>query len=131
MVTFLQALHLFSAVLLILVILLQSGRDGGMSMTSLGGGSHTIFGSSGGATFFTKLTGWTAAVFLGTAILLSAASQKTQKSVFSGQATQSSSPASTAPAASAAPAAPAAPAAQAPQSSPATQPTTSQPPAHK
>ncbi|HEX3696995.1 MAG TPA: preprotein translocase subunit SecG [Polyangia bacterium] len=69
MVTFLTVLHVFVCLFLILVVLLQAGKGGGMGIAfGGGGGSQTVFGSSGAGNFLTRLTSVTAAIFLITSL---------------------------------------------------------------
>lgn len=68
MVTFLTALHVLVCVFLIIVVLLQAGKGGGMGIAFGGGGSQTVFGSSGAGNFLTKLTAVTAFLFLVTSL---------------------------------------------------------------
>src|SRR5215831_2062331 len=68
MVTFLSIVHVFVCLFLILVVLLQAGKGGGMGIAFGGAGSQTVFGSSGAGNFLTKLTSITAAVFLVTSL---------------------------------------------------------------
>src|SRR5215470_17188960 len=68
MVTFLTILHVLVCVFLILVVLLQAGKGGGMGIAFGGGGSQTVFGSSGAGNFLTRLTSITAAVFMLTSL---------------------------------------------------------------
>jgi preprotein translocase subunit SecG len=68
MVTFLTALHVVVCVFLIIVVLLQAGKGGGMGIAFGGGGSQTVFGSSGAGNFLTKLTSATAFIFLLTSL---------------------------------------------------------------
>src|SRR5215470_12316268 len=70
MVTFLTILHVLVCVFLILVVLLQAGKGGGMGIAFGGGGSQTVFGSSGAGNFLTRLTSITAAIFLITSLAL-------------------------------------------------------------
>ena len=92
-----------SAILiLIIAVLLQSGKGAEIS-ASFGGSSQTVFGSSGGANFFTRLTGTLAAIFMTTSLALTVlGTGQSRKSVFEGAAI----PESKTPAAPAAPAAP-------------------------
>ena len=81
--TLLLSVHIFTCIVLIIVVLIQSGKDGGIGMMSSGGGSsQTIFGSSGGANFFTKFTSITAMVFMLTSIGLTVSKSGKKKSVF-------------------------------------------------
>ncbi|HEY2901110.1 MAG TPA: preprotein translocase subunit SecG [Polyangia bacterium] len=69
MVTFLTVLHVFVCLFLILVVLLQAGKGGGMGIAfGGGGGSQTVFGSSGAGNFLTRLTSVTAGIFLVTSL---------------------------------------------------------------
>jgi preprotein translocase subunit SecG len=56
MYTFLTILHVFLCVFLIVVVLLQAGKGGGMGIAFGGGGSQTVFGSSGAGNFLTRAT---------------------------------------------------------------------------
>ncbi len=57
---------------LILVILLQSSKGGGLAGAfGGGGGTGAVFGGRGAGNFLTKLTGGLACAFLGIALLLS------------------------------------------------------------
>jgi preprotein translocase subunit SecG len=81
MITVVSVIQIVACVLLILVVLVQSGKGADISAT-LGGSSQTVFGSSGGANFFTRLTGVLAAIFMITAIYLTHAnSQRGRSSV--------------------------------------------------
>src|SRR5882724_10934670 len=69
MITFLTILHIVVCLFLILVVLLQAGKGGGMGIAfGGGGGSQTVFGSSGAGNFLTRLTSITAAIFLVTSL---------------------------------------------------------------
>jgi len=57
---------------LILVILLQSSKGGGLAGAfGGGGGAGAVFGGRGAGNFLTKMTSWLAVGFLGIALLLS------------------------------------------------------------
>ena len=60
MITFLTIVHIAVCLFLILVVLLQAGKGGGMGIAFGGGGSQTVFGSSGAGNFLTRLTSITA-----------------------------------------------------------------------
>jgi preprotein translocase subunit SecG len=81
MQTFVTVVHVITCVLLVLVVLIQSGKGAEIS-TSLGGSSQTVFGSSGGANFFTRFTSGAAAVFMLTSIGLTLMGGQSRKSVF-------------------------------------------------
>jgi preprotein translocase subunit SecG len=108
MSTFVTVVHIITCVLLILVVLIQSGKGAEIS-ASLGGSSQTVFGSSGGANFFTRFTSAMATIFFVTSLGLTILNAQARKSVFEGAAMP---PAQGAPAT--APAQPAAPAQSAP-----------------
>ncbi len=81
--TFLTIVHVATIVLLVIAVLLQSGKGAEISAT-FGGSSQTVFGSSGGQNFFQKLTYALAAVFMITSLTLTILPGKTKKSVFEG-----------------------------------------------
>lgn len=72
--TFLIFLHIVVSALLITVILLQSGRGGGLAGTLGGGVSTAMFGGQGADKVMTRLTTGLAAAFMVLAILISIAS---------------------------------------------------------
>jgi preprotein translocase subunit SecG len=66
--TFVNIIHVFVCVFLILVVLLQQGRGGGLG--AVGGSAAQVFGGRGAGNFMTRLTAICAIVFLGTSISL-------------------------------------------------------------
>jgi preprotein translocase subunit SecG len=69
--TFLTVLHVIVCIFLMLVVLLQAGRGGGIGLAFGGsGGSQSVFGSSGGATFLTKMTAICAIIFFTNSLAL-------------------------------------------------------------
>ena len=98
MSTVVTIVHVTTCFLLVLVVLLQSGKGAEIS-ASLGGSSNTIFGSSGGANFFTRTTQALAAIFMITSMSLTLLGNAGRKSVFDGAATPAAptAPAQTAP----------------------------------
>jgi preprotein translocase subunit SecG len=62
--------HILVSILMIGVILLQSGKGAEIGAT-FGGSSQTIFGSRGAATFLSKMTIATATLFMLTSLTLS------------------------------------------------------------
>jgi len=66
--TFLNVLHVFVCLFLILVVLLQQGRGGGLG--AMGGASAQVFGGRGAGNFMTRLTAICATVFMLTAMSL-------------------------------------------------------------
>ena len=63
------AIHVFACLFLIVVVLLQTGKGADMGAV-FGGGSQTLFGSSGAGNFLTKLTAGTAIAFMVTSLIL-------------------------------------------------------------
>ncbi len=102
MITFLTVVHITTVVLIVIAVLLQSGKGAEIS-ASFGGSSQTVFGSSGGANFFQKLTYGLAAVFMCTSLALTIIPSKVKKSVFEGYTPP---PATSVPATGTAPVAP-------------------------
>ncbi len=95
MQTALVVLHLIICLALIVIVLLQTGKGSEIGAV-FGSSSQTLFGSTGGGTFFGKLTTAVAVVFLLTSLILAARSGRvTSESVMTGV-----KPAATAPAAS-------------------------------
>ncbi len=62
-------IHVFACLFLIVVVLLQTGKGADMGAV-FGGGSQTLFGSSGAGNFLTKLTTGTAIAFMLTSLIL-------------------------------------------------------------
>jgi preprotein translocase subunit SecG len=96
MQTLITVIHVLTCVLLVLVVLIQSGKGAEIS-TSFGGSSQTVFGSSGGANFFTRFTSIAAGVFMLTSVTLTILGGQSKKSLFEGVteapiATDSTSP---------------------------------------
>ena len=54
--TFVTIVFVVVALVMVLSILLQSGKGGGLGSALGGGASQTVFGGSGGADFISKLT---------------------------------------------------------------------------
>jgi preprotein translocase subunit SecG len=63
------AIHVLACIFLIVVVLLQTGKGADMGAV-FGGGSQTLFGSSGAGNFLTKLTTGTAIAFMLTSLIL-------------------------------------------------------------
>lgn len=79
METLILAVHYFVCMFLIVVILLQAGKGADIGAV-FGGGSSTVFGSRGAATFLSKLTTVMAVVFLLTSISLASISRSKSES---------------------------------------------------
>src|SRR3954453_24203895 len=116
------AIHVMACLFLIVVVLLQTGKGADMGAV-FGGGSQTLFGSSGAGNFLTKLTTGTAIAFMVTSLILTYGASRSPTSHLMDRL-----PAASAPAPEAAPPAAAPsevpPAAEAPAPAP-----TGQPPA--
>jgi preprotein translocase subunit SecG len=69
MTTFLSIIHVFVCMFLILVVLLQQGRGGGLG-GAFGGTSQQVFGGRGAGNFMTRLTWGCAIVFILTSVSL-------------------------------------------------------------
>lgn len=85
--TFLNIVHVFVCLFLILVVLLQQGRGGGMG-SAFGGASAQVFGGRGAGNFLTRLTAICAVVFMATSMslaYLSSAGDRQLKEIESGQ----------------------------------------------
>ncbi|MGK3985266.1 preprotein translocase subunit SecG [Sorangium sp. So ce136] len=67
--TLLNIVHVFVCLFLILVVLLQQGRGGGMG-SAMGGATAQVFGGRGAGNFMTRLTAICAAVFMATSVSL-------------------------------------------------------------
>jgi preprotein translocase subunit SecG len=71
MVILLTILHVIVAIFLILVVLLQTGKRADLAGAFGGGGSQTAFGARGAATLLSRLTAWSAGIFMATSLILS------------------------------------------------------------
>ncbi len=65
----LTVLHVAVALCLVLSVLLQAGKGGGIG-AAFGGSSDTMFGSRGPVSFLSKLTTGAAVLFMATSLLL-------------------------------------------------------------
>jgi preprotein translocase subunit SecG len=68
LITILNVIHVIVCLFLILVVLLQQGRGGGLS--AMGGGGAQVFGGRGAGNFMTRLTAICAAIFMLTSVSL-------------------------------------------------------------
>lgn len=83
MVVFLTVIHVLVCILLVVSILLQSSKGGGMAGMFGGGGMTSAFGGRGAASFLSKVTLWMGVAFAMTSVtiaLLSASSTRQAKS---------------------------------------------------
>jgi preprotein translocase subunit SecG len=94
MVALLVVLHVIVSIFLIGVVLLQQGKSADLAAAFGGQGSQTAFGPRGAANLLTRLTTWSAIVFMltsiGLTIMLSRASS--DRSVLSGHTPTQSTP---------------------------------------
>jgi preprotein translocase subunit SecG len=70
MSTFITVIHVIVCVFLMLTVLLQSGKGGGMGAAFGGGNTGTVFGGSGASQFLRRLTVGAAVIFMITSMLL-------------------------------------------------------------
>ncbi len=95
MQTALIVLHLVICITLIMIVLLQTGKGSEIGAV-FGSSSQTLFGSTGGSTFFGKLTAGVAIVFMITSLVLASRSSRVPKeSVMSGVKPAVTAPATT------------------------------------
>ena len=78
-------LHVIVCIALIMIVLLQTGKGADMGAAFGGGGSQTLFGSTGASTFLSKATTGAAIIFMITSLGLAYMSgHRTDTSVVSG-----------------------------------------------
>ena len=70
LVYLIEAIHIFVALFMTLVVLVQSGNAGGVGAAFGGGNSSGVFGASGAQSLLAKLTYAAAAVFMVTSLTL-------------------------------------------------------------
>src|SRR4051812_41205323 len=70
MSTLITILHVIVCLFLMLTVLLQSGKGGGMGAAFGGGNAATVFGGSGASTFLRRLTAGAGTLFILTSMLL-------------------------------------------------------------
>ncbi len=84
MSTIIVIIHSVVAIALILIVLLQTGKGADMGAAFGGGGSQTLFGSTGASTFLSRLTTIAAIVFMLTSLGLAyLSSHRSAKSIMS------------------------------------------------
>ena len=86
--------YVLSCFLLVLVVLLQQGKGGGIAGAFGGGSSQTAFGARTGATVLSRATSVLAVLFMVGAILIAILRQGGGTSVIGGREPQQSAPAS-------------------------------------
>lgn len=86
-------LHVMICLFLIGVVLLQQGKSADLAGAFGGQGSQTAFGPRGAANLLTRLTTWSAVLFMVTSISLTILlSRSSDRSVLSGIKTQQTTP---------------------------------------
>ena len=68
--TILIIVHVIVCIALIMIVLLQTGKGADMGAAFGGGGSQTLFGSTGASTFLSKATTGAAIIFMLTSLAL-------------------------------------------------------------
>jgi preprotein translocase subunit SecG len=90
------AIHVLACLFLIVVVLLQTGKGADMGAV-FGGGSQTLFGSSGAGNFLTKLTTGTAIAFMLTSLILTWGANRSPSSNLLDRLPAAQAPAASAP----------------------------------
>ena len=80
LIPFIKVIHIVVCIFLIVLVLLQPGKGGGLGSVFGGGSSDSVFGSSGAAPFLTKLTRLLALIFVITSLSLGYFSVRSIKS---------------------------------------------------
>jgi preprotein translocase subunit SecG len=80
MVTFVSFIHVIMSLILIIIVLLQTGKGSDLASAFGGGGANTMFGSHGAASFLNKLTTVAAIMFMLTSLTLAILSASPEKS---------------------------------------------------
>jgi len=75
MTIFITIIHTIMCIILIAIVLLQTGKGASMG-AAFGGGSNTIFGGAGPASFLNKITTIAAVVFMVTSFTLAILSSR-------------------------------------------------------
>src|SRR5262245_49869902 len=70
MSTLIGIIHVFVCFVLVITVLLQAGKGGGVGLAFGAGGSNTVFGGSGAGNFLTRFTAICAVVFMMTSLSL-------------------------------------------------------------
>ncbi len=92
------ALHVLVCFILILVVLLQSGKGADLAGAFGGGATQTAFGSRGPASFLSKMTTVAAVIFMVTSISLSSITRKVESKSILDSKPAAARPATKAPA---------------------------------
>jgi preprotein translocase subunit SecG len=78
------ALHIFAACILILIILIQPGKSGGLTAALGGAGTQQVFGGRGAGNFLSRGTWILAGTFFLTSVVLAYMSSSTDDSISKG-----------------------------------------------
>ena len=93
LIALLVIVHIIICLFLIGVVLIQQGKSADLAGAFGGQGSQTAFGPRGAANLLTRLTTWSAVLFMVTSISLTILmSRKSDRSVLSGATTHQSAP---------------------------------------
>ena len=95
MLALLMTLHIIVSLFIVGVVLLQQGKSADLAGAFGGQGSQTAFGPRGAANLLTKMTTWSAIIFMITSISLTVVLSRSSgdHSVLSGVKTTQSAPA--------------------------------------
>lgn len=85
MLFFITIVHIIVAVTLVVLVLLQDSKGGGVLGVG-GGGANSLLGATGAQTLFAKMTRWVAVVFAVTCLFLTYETSKSGRSVIDGTA---------------------------------------------
>ncbi|MCK4644835.1 MAG: preprotein translocase subunit SecG [Candidatus Aminicenantes bacterium] len=96
MSSFLTVIHIIICFMLIIAVLLQSGKSADLAGAFGGAGSQTVFGPRGAANFLTKITTISAVLFMITSMGLWFLSSGRTASVVKGEEVQQTEKAATA-----------------------------------
>src|SRR5436189_6314832 len=92
MYAFLLVVHLFVCISLVAVVLIQSGKGGGLAGGAFGGSAQTVFGGRGATDFITRATMVLGAAFFITSLtlaLISAGVARPTRSIINEEAQRS------------------------------------------
>jgi preprotein translocase subunit SecG len=84
----LTVLHICVALFLVLVILIQPGKSGGLGAALGGAGAQQVFGGRGAGNFLSRMTWISAGIFFLTSVLLAYVSSSTEDSLADRRKTQ-------------------------------------------
>ena len=88
-------IHVIVCVILIIVVLLQHGKSADIATTFGGAGSQTAFGPRGTATVLSRITTWSAIIFMLTSISLTVFATRNRPSSIMENVKGAPAPAST------------------------------------